>query len=192
MRMIKSLLDKIIFASGVLLFMQVPHFIDQYEQRLGGYYQAQVKQLQLYQEIADRQHGGDLMSLIKDFESSASLSVQQTATTIRLAQQESLQLENDVQQLASGSVVEKIVHMASHLKIDIARAVIITFKPAFPLSIEGLLCGLLGGLFMSMLFNGLLNFPSIFNKKKSNKSTHSHVDIKQRVEPTIMRTAKAA
>ena len=47
------------FAAGVLLFMQVPHLIDQYEQRLGGYYQAQVNHLEKYQQIAERQHRGD-------------------------------------------------------------------------------------------------------------------------------------
>jgi len=36
MRVIKGLLDRIIFAAGVLLFMQMPHVIDLYEQRLGA------------------------------------------------------------------------------------------------------------------------------------------------------------
>ncbi len=192
MSIIKSLFDKIIFATGVLLFMQVPHFIDQYEQRLGGYYQAQVKHLEQYQAIADKQHKGDLRALINDFESSANASVQHTGNNIRQIEQESQQLKQEVQGLTNQSFVVKVITITKSLKMDIARAVIDTFKPAFPLSIEGFVCGLLGGLFMSALFNGVVSMPRVlFANKKHQTKQRVSTGTKQRVEPTIMRPARA-
>lgn len=192
MNIIKGLLDRIIFAIGVLLFMQVPHFIDQYEQRLGGYYQAQVKNLAQYQQIANQQHQGNLSALIDEFESSSKRSVQQTGNHVREMNEQTEQLKKDVTVLASDSFVKKFSHIVTTLKVDIARAVMQTYKPAFPLSVEGLMCGLLGGVVLSLLFNALFSFPKIFSTKTNPPQKSSSTRVKQRVEPTIMRPSRAA
>jgi len=192
MNIIKGLLDRIIFAVGVLLFMQVPHFIDQYEQRLGGYYQAQVKNLAQYQQIANQQHQGNLSALIDEFESSSKRSVQQTGSHVREMSEQTEQLKNDVLVLASDSFIMKFSHVVTTLKVDIARAVIQTYKPAFPLSVEGLVCGLLGGVILSLLFNALFSFPKILSTKTDQtKKLPTSTKVKQRVEPTIMRPSRA-
>ncbi len=192
MNIIKGLLDRIIFAIGVLLFMQVPHFIDQYEQRLGGYYQAQVKNLAQYQQIANQQHQGNLSALIDEFESSSKRSVQQTGNHVLEMSEQTEQLKNDVMVLANDSFVIKFSHVVTTLKVDIARAVIQTYNPAFPLSVEGLVSGLLGGVVLSLLFNALFGFPKIFSTKTNTTKKSSGTKVKQRVEPTIMRPSRAA
>ena len=191
MSILKGLLDRIIFAAGVLLFMQVPHLIDQYEQRLGGYYQAQVNHLEKYQQIADRQHRGDLSALIYEFESSAKPSVQQTAKNVREISQQAEQYKRDVQVLANDSLLVKLSHLATTLNIEIAQAVMQTYSPAFPLSVEGLICGLVGGILLSLMFNVLFNFPNLFKAKPKPAKKPSRNHAKQRVEPTIMRASRA-
>ncbi len=56
MFILKGLVDRVLFAVRVLLFMQVPHFVDQYTQSLSGYYQAQANYLDQYQQIAKKQY----------------------------------------------------------------------------------------------------------------------------------------
>lgn len=196
MSFVKGLVDRIIFTFGVLLFMQAPHFIDQYEQRLGGFYQAQINHLQRYQEIADQQHGGNLTDLINDFESSNQSSVQQTGKHIRELNAQAKQLESDVAALTENSFVHKLSYLLTSMKLEIAQAVIKSFRPALPISLEAVICGFIGGLILSCLFNlcfGFSNGTSKTNKKhkqKSNNKTKSN--IQHRVEPTIMRPTRAA
>ena len=52
MKALRHLLDKIAFAAGVIIFLQLPHFIDQYTQRLGGYHAAQKLQLDIHKRNA--------------------------------------------------------------------------------------------------------------------------------------------
>ena len=191
MKMIKGLLDRIVFAVGVLLFMQVPHFIDQYEQRLGGYYQAQVKHLEQYQNIANQQHQGSLSALIREFESSVKPSVQQTAAHLRTLDEQAKALKKDVDVLANDSFVEKVSHMVVSVKVDIAHAVIQSYTPAFPLTLAALVCGLLGGVLLSLVLNACFNLPKLFRVKPKDTKKHAPSDIKRRVEPTIMRTSRA-
>ncbi len=191
MSIVKGLIDRIIFTLGVLLFMQAPHFIDQYEQRLGGYYQAQLSHLQRYQQIADQQHRGSLSALIEEFESSNQRSVQHTGKNIREIDSQVQQLKTDVDVLANNSFVSKLSYLVTTVKLDIAQAVIKSFKPAMPLSTEAVICGLTGGVLLSLLFNLCFSFPRIPSRKNKQTKKNNVAHAKQRVEPTIMRPTRA-
>lgn len=192
MRVIKGLFDRIIFAVGVLLFMQVPHFVDLYEQRLGGYHQAQVEHLQQYQDIANQQYHGDLTALIKEFNSSDKRSVQRTASSILNTKKNLEGLNRDVQVLATKPFVLKLFHLSTRLKFDIAQATMYSLKPAFPLSLEALVCGILGGVLLSLLFNMFFNIPKFLTARNSKPKKQSRSEVKRRIEPTVMRPARAA
>lgn len=186
--MIKGLVDRVIFTLGVLLFMQVPHFIDQYEQRIGGYYQAQVSHLDRYQQIADKQYNGNLMELIKDYESNSRAAVQQIAHNVHGIRIQADALKKDIDVLASDSLLPKISHLIISIRFDIAQAVAKTYQPAFPLTIEAFVSGMFGGVFLSVLFNACIGFPRLFQGK--NKHTKEKVPArnKRRIEPTIARS----
>ena len=192
MRVIKGLLDRIIFAAGVLLFMQMPHVIDLYEQRLGGYYQAQVEYLQQYQKIAEQQHQGNIIALINEFKASSKRSVQQTAANIQSTYKQTNELKRDMQVLETGSFVSKLFHLSTRLKLDIAQATIQSLKPAFPLTLEAFICGMLGGISLSFIFNMFLSFPKLFISRDRKSKQQPDAKVKRRIEPTVMRTARTA
>lgn len=192
MGILKGLLDRIVFAFGLILFMQVPQFVDQYEHRLGGYFQAQVDYLQQYQKIADEQFQGSLLALIKDFNSSNKQSVKQTGINIREAQIQSEQLNIDLQVLANKSFIEKLIHLSTTLKVDIARATIQSLNPALPLSVEAFICGLLGAIVVSLLCNFCFGLPKLLFSKSTRSNKRKDSGVKKRVEPTIMRPVSAA
>ena len=188
MFIIKGLLDRILFAVGVLLFMQAPHFVDQYTQRLGGFYQAQAEHLRQYQNIANNQHHGDLEALIQEFDASSRQSVQQTAGTIRENRTQVTKLKSDLAVLESNQFIPKLVHLASNLQFSIAQETVRVFKPGMPFTIEALLCGLLGGILFSVLFYSIAKFPKLFTRRNVQPSK----PIERRIEPRVMRSRPPA
>ena len=188
MFIIKGLLDRVLFALGVLLFMQVPHFVDQYTQRLGDYYQAQVNHLDEYQKIAKKQHQGDLDALIQAFMSSDRASLRDTGNNINVTRGQAELFKNDLYILDHKPLTAKLVHLATRTRYDIAEQTLTYYKPGVPFSIESLVCALLGGALMSMLFNSLLFVPKLFKRNSNKVSTAT----KKRIEPTVTRVARAS
>ncbi len=184
MVIIKGLLDRILFAAGVLLFMQAPHFVDQYTQRLGGFHQAQAEHLRQYQNIANDQYGGDLEALISEFNASGRESVKQTAGTIRENQYQVEQLKSDLQVLEHGPFFSKLVHLSLNMRYGIAKETARVFTPGMPFTLEALVCGLLGGILFSILFYGVAKFPKLF----SRDNVQNNKPIARRIEPRVMRS----
>ena len=60
----------LVACAAVLLGIQVPNFVDQYEKRLDAHFIEVVNNLQGYQEIADRYYDGSIAALIKKHEES--------------------------------------------------------------------------------------------------------------------------
>lgn len=187
MFIIKGLLDRVLFAVGVLLFMQVPHFVDQYTQRLGGYYQAQVNHLDQYQKIANKQHQGDLDALIREFKSSEKMSVRETGNNISDSRAQAKSVQDDLYVLDHQPLAVKLMHLATGTRYSIAQQTLTHYKPGVPFSIESMICALLGGVLMSMLFNSFLFVPKLFSRKPRQVASKS----KKRIEPTVTRTVRA-
>ena len=187
MSIIKGLLDRVCFTLGVLLFMQVPHFIDQYTQRLGGYYQAQLGHLSQYQEIAKKQHHGDLELLIQEFESSSRAAVQETGKNIRNIRDNSALLAKEVNVLENKAFVFKLTQIFTGMRYDLAKETLKTYKVGVPLSVEGLICGLLGGVLMSLIFNGCCLFPKLLKPSPTQVQKTSTM----RIEPSVTRSKRA-
>lgn len=61
---------KLTFALTLLIGLQLPHFLGQYETRLDAHYLESKTQLSHYQQLADRLYGGDLHALIKQHQRS--------------------------------------------------------------------------------------------------------------------------
>ena len=78
--------------------------------------------------------------------------------------------------------------MATRTRYDIAEQTLTYYKPGVPFSIESLVCALLGGALMSMLFNSLLFVPKLFKRNSNKVSTAT----KKRIEPTVIRVARAS
>lgn len=184
--MIKGLIDRIIFTVGVLVFMQAPHFVDQYTQRLGGFYQAQVKYLNQYQNIANDQFNGDLEALIGEFNSSGRESVKQTAGAIQQNRAQVSTLKSDLAILENKPFVLKVAHLATNVRFDLAKETARVFTPGMPFTIEALVCGLLGGIIFSLLVFIVTKFPKLFVRSGTQKTK----PVAHRIEPSVTRPQK--
>ena len=65
MFLIRGLLDRIILIGAIFAAACIPSFVVQYRQRLGGRLDQVLRDLQPFQEIANRNHGGDMKKLIQ-------------------------------------------------------------------------------------------------------------------------------
>ena len=163
--------------------MQAPQFLDQYTQRLGGFYQAQVKHLEQYQNIANTQYDGKLEKLISEFYASNRESVQQTARAIEENRSQVYVLQSELHILENGHFAKRATHLMSNIRMDIAKETIRIFTPGMPFTIEALVCGLLGGILLSALFNIVTRVPKIF--KRNNHITQNVAP--RRIEPSVSR-----
>ena len=170
MNMIKSLIDKIFFAIGVIVFLQLPHFIDQYTQRIGGYTESKIQQLEEYQLIAENNYDGNLNLLIENFKKSDDKAIQQTGENISTTQQDVVVLNDEIKTLEGDGLFSKVVFLSTNLRFNIAKGTMGTFQPGVPLNLWAFVYGLIGGILFSLIFNGTAKIPKLVVRKYKNKS----------------------
>ena len=171
MKLLTSLFDKIFFTTGVILFLQLPHFIDQYTQRIGGYSESKNQQLASYQIIAQNNFDGDIEKLIKNFISSTDKAVRETGENIEQIKDEALILKHEVEILDDENLLSKVIFLSTNLRYDLAKGTLRSFQPGIPLNVWALVYGLIGGILFSLLFNGSVFIPKkIIKNRKLKKS----------------------
>ncbi|MFK8013251.1 MAG: DUF2937 family protein [Marinicellaceae bacterium] len=170
MMIVKQLLDKICFAIGVIVFLQLPHFIDQYTQRIGGYAESKIQQLEQYQEIAENNYEGNINLLIDNFKNSQDPAIQQTGESISETQQDVFVLNDEIKILETDGLFKKVMFLSTNLRYNIAKGTLGTFQPGIPLNIWAFVYGLIGGVLFSLLFNGTTKLPKLVMRKKSTSN----------------------
>lgn len=170
--MLKNLLDKIFFALGVILFLQLPQFIDQYTQRIGGYVDSQKSQISEYQTLADRHFNGDLSAYIQRLRENQDPVIADSARQIDAFINHSDDLAQEAVVYESKPLWYTIPYFIGHFRVDLVKGTAKNFTPGMPINLWSWLYGLIGGILFSLLFNGLVKLPSLFFNKK-NKSTFS-------------------
>lgn len=168
--MIKNLLDKIFFATGVLVFLQLPHFIDQYTQRMGGYAASQNEQIKEYQAIADQHYGGDLNLYMERLQQNADPAVAESAKQMSKRIKGADDLQQELQVFEQEPLWYQIPYFITHMRLDLAKGTANNFAPGVPINLWAWGYGLIGGILFSLLFNGVAKAPKLL-KRKSNKTT---------------------
>ena len=174
MLIFKHLLDKIFFTLGVIVFLQLPHFIDQYTQRIGGYAESKQQQLNDYQLIADNNFSGNLNLLIADFMKSNAAAIRQTGDNIKETQLDVEILSTEIKFLEEEELLRKVVFLTTNIRVNIAKGTFGAFQPGIPLNLWSMIYGLIGGILFSLLFNGTTKIPKLIFKKKKRTSIYSN------------------
>ncbi|HEX4896337.1 MAG TPA: DUF2937 family protein [Solimonas sp.] len=158
MNLVLGLIDRLLFAAGLLLFLQLPQFIDQYTQRYAGYHQALADSFAEYQANADRHYGGDLGRLIADLRAAPGAGIREIGDKLERDHDTLRRMAAGLEILRHGTLWQKLRYLATDLDRPLAEGTWQDFEPGLPLSTDALLCGLLGALLASGLFN-LLCWP---------------------------------
>ena len=175
--MLKNLLDKICFAFGVIVFLQLPQFIDQYTQRIGGYVDSQKSQIAEYQLLADRHFNGDITAYINRLRENQDPVIADSADQINKFIKKSEALAKEAQVYETKPLWYTIPYFISHFRVSLVKGTARNFTPGMPINLWSWLYGLLGGVLFSLLFNGLTKLPKIVKRKKTTTFSDNHPTI---------------
>lgn len=158
MKIVTGLFDRLLFAAGLLLFLQIPQFIDHYTQRYAGYWQALSDSVQQYQASADTHYDGDLQLMIHEFEIAEAPAMRDMGKKMSGERQRLNEMTAGLATLRGGSLPDKLIQLAEDFDTPLLRATLQDYKPGLPFTMDAAICGLIGGILASGLFN-LLVWP---------------------------------
>ena len=148
-----ALLDRALCVIGAVFFSQIPEFMQQYLQRLGGHLDEARRQLLHFQQTAE-QSGLTLDKLIGQTSANADPAVAKLGAvmTDTIARVDTLEAAQSALQHAS--LWSRPFVFLRHLDSAIAHATWTIFKPAVPTTGEGLVYALFGMLVLLAVYHG--------------------------------------
>ncbi|HET8882882.1 MAG TPA: DUF2937 family protein [Solimonas sp.] len=193
MRLLLAIIDRLLFAVGFALAMQLPQFVDSYTQRYGGYHQALVDGMAEYQRNADEHYGGDLDALIAELHAASSPGIHGIGDQLEHERAREIAMREGLAILERGTLPQKLWYLSRHLDRELARATWMAYTPGLPLSFDALICGLAGAIVFSGLFN-LLRWPfGAWRRHRDNRPMPPPPAPRlPRPEPRDVRPASAA
>jgi hypothetical protein len=154
MSVIRGLLDRIILVASIVVAGCIPSFIAQYRQRLGGRLDQVRADLSLFQEIANRYHGGSLEKLIQHHLASSDTTFHDEGAAIQTMVDTAQRLAQAMEAL-NADLIHQVAYLLRHGEGQIATATWDVFQPAFPLTIESVVFALAVGVVIWLLFLAL-------------------------------------
>ncbi|WDE02970.1 DUF2937 family protein [Thalassomonas viridans] len=170
-KMLATLIDRCLFTVFFILGLQVPEFMQQYTQRLSGHLHEAHYQLEQFQAIADNQFQGNLLALIKRYQSNNDDVFQQTGQMIENLMLRIEGFNQNLTNLQQGDYLNRLYYFITQLDSQLAAATLEQYQLAIPVDINALTTGvtfaiillLLGSLF-SFLIKGLIRRFSTNNQ----------------------------
>ncbi len=153
-----GLIDRLLCVAGAVLCSQLPEFIQQYLQRLGGHLDEARRQLGQFQEMAAKS-GLTFDQLMARSQTSSDWTVAglgrlMHATVVRVNA-----LSEADAALRGASVLMRPLVFLRHVDLSIARSTWRAFRPAVPTTVEGMLYAAFGMLVIMALYHGAVRYP---------------------------------
>jgi hypothetical protein len=123
----------LIACAALLLGIQIPNFVDQYEKRLDAHFSEVKNNLQGYQDIADRLYGGSITALIAKHQQSADKTFQEEAQPITNIVQRYEHFSKELTALATG-LTGKIAYIVTQGDRELIAETYHNYSFAVPLN----------------------------------------------------------
>lgn len=153
-----GVLDRVLCVIGTVAFSQIPEFMQQYLQRLGGHLDEARRQLGQFHNAAG-QSGITLDRLIAQTSSNPDTAVAKLGSvmTESVARVDELQAAQNA--ILTASIWERPFVFLRNVDSEIARATWQIFKPAIPTTVEGLIYAAIGMLVLLVIYHAGVRFP---------------------------------
>lgn len=138
---INSIIDRCFFTITFILGVQLPEFIQQYQQRLSGHLNEAKLQLAQFETIAQQHFDGSLITMINRYKSNSEASIVNTGELIERLTQRVQYLTNHLEQITSTGYLNQIYLFIRHLDQQIAIATAEQFSMAIPLELHAIVTG---------------------------------------------------
>ena len=156
----ETLLDRVLCVLGAVLFCQLPEFIQQYLQRLGGSLDEARRQLAQFTQVAALSRL-TLAEFIERTGHTADSGVARLASVMQEAVVRVDTLAAADAAIRAASLWRKPFVFFAHLDPSLARGTLSIYRPAVPTTVEGLIYAALGMLLILGLYQGLVRFPLV-------------------------------
>jgi hypothetical protein len=156
----EGLLDRLLCVLGAVVFSQVPEFMQQYLQRLGGHLDEARRQLRQFQQAAE-QSGLTLDRLITQTATNADTAVAKLGVVMTKTVTRVETLESAQSAMENASLWSRPFVFLRHMDSSIAHATWSIFKPAVPTTAEGLVYALCGMLILNAIYHLGIKYPIV-------------------------------
>jgi len=134
---VDGLVDRVLAVAGAALFAQAPEFFQQYLQRLGGHLDEARRQLTLFEHTA-AQAGATLDQFIRQTAANGDPAVARLADVMSAASERVERLAHAYASLHDAGAWTRPFVFLRDFDHAIVRATVHAFRPAMPVTLEGL------------------------------------------------------
>jgi len=153
-----GLIDRVLCVLGTVAFSQLPEFMQQYLQRLGGHLDEARRQLAQFRRVAE-QSNLSLDRFIAQTSANPDAAVAKLGGVMTEAVARVDELQTAQTALQSASLWERPFVFLRNVDTEIARATWSMFKPAVPTTVEGLIYAAIGMIVLVILYHGCVRYP---------------------------------
>ena len=157
---------------SLLLGLQIPNFVDQYQRRVDAHLREVTANLQPFQDIAARYFGGDMNKLIELHRASGEKAFQEEGAAIEKMLARKLRFEADLAALNT-SLPMQALHVLFRGDKEILDEAMAQYSYAVPLNQDALVFGACVALAMLLLVELLFALVRFAGKKLSHPANTS-------------------
>ncbi|MFT6991558.1 MAG: hypothetical protein ACJASL_003545 [Paraglaciecola sp.] len=175
--MIKLFIDYfrlILFCSGLLIGIQVPAVVDQYEKRIDAHLSEALQILAGFQQTADRYFDGSVQNLVIHYESSDDPVFNNDARNIRFISERVAALQAEAQTLQQPALW-RVLHVITAPDKQIIQQTMQQYSYMVLIDPQALLWGVICGFLIATLLEGILHLLGYcllcFTPHKHRKNT---------------------
>lgn len=165
-----ALFDKLLFGVTLLIALQIPQLSDQYQQFLSGLYQSTKWQVQGYEATAIKHDYPNVNAMIEHHLQNDVQSVRTDAQQKQVTLQTYEKLSVAMRLFEQGNLFSKTVYMFNPQRYHYLQQTLVHFTPGIPLTMSGILFGIIGGLILNYLL--ILPFKLTHTWLKQRKTLH--------------------
>ncbi len=174
MTLFVRILDKIIFATLLLLAMQVPILADHYRQYLTGYYDATAAQVAEYETLSTKHGYASVDAMIAALKNNSNPVVRDDAQNKLNTISTLKQLDEGLTILTRGHYYEQAWYMLAPAQNATLKRVMDNFHPSIPLSGDAVVFSLITAIIINTLLWAPYWTAIRIKKWRHNRKYHPH------------------
>lgn len=159
----------IVACVAMLIGLQIPNFVDQYEKRVDAHLREVTVNLQSFQDIANKYFGGDMHMLIELHRNSVDKPFQEEGAAIEKMVKRKLRFETDFAAMQT-NLPQKALHVLLHGDKEIMDEAFGQYSYAVPLNQDALTFGAVAALILLLLVESLLALARLIIRKTLHSS----------------------
>jgi hypothetical protein len=166
--LINNVIDRCFFTLTFILGVQLPEFMQQYQQRLAGQLSEASAQLNQFENIAQQHFDGSLITMITSYKDNTEASIISTGELIERLSVRVEYLASHLTQITQADYLQSVYQFIWHLDQEITRGTAEHFSMAIPLELNAIATGAtlaIGALLLKELM--LLTIKRTFKSKKT-------------------------